>query len=59
MGALRLRKRLWLLKPNYTVIMGITEHKAQINSIINKFNSLDKLKNSLENTKDFGYLKAS
>jgi len=55
MGALRFAQTS--LAPgktkSYTVIMGITEHKAQINSIINKFNRLDKVKDSLGQTKDY------
>jgi cellobiose phosphorylase len=55
MGALRFRS-ITLEEGHsrsYIIIMGITEDKAGIKSIINKFNSLDKIEDSLKRTQDF------
>ena len=55
MGALRFRSIT--LTPgqcrSYIIIMGITEDKSGIKSIINKFNSLDKIEDSLKRTQGF------
>jgi cellobiose phosphorylase len=55
MGALRFAEIS--LKPgesrSYIILMGITENKAEIDSIINKFNSLAKVKTAFKDTKDF------
>lgn len=55
MGALRFRSIILNPKEShsYIILMGITEDKAQIKNIIRKFNGLDKVKASLEKTKDF------
>ncbi len=37
---------------SYTVLMGISEDNSRIKSIINKFNTLDKVKDSLKRTRD-------
>jgi cellobiose phosphorylase len=55
MGALRFAETA--LAPgktkSYIILMGISEDNAGIKSIINKFSSLDKVKNSLERTKNY------
>ncbi len=55
MGALRFREIT--LAPGgsqtYIILMGISDKKGQINNIINKFNSLKKVRVCLEKTKDF------
>ena len=55
MGALRFPKIT--LRPreshSYIILMGITEDRIKIKSVINKFSSLDKVKIALQRTKDF------
>lgn len=55
MGALRFQNIILNPKAShsYIILMGISEDNAQLKSIINKFNSLDKAKAALERTKDF------
>ncbi|MFH1354870.1 MAG: cellobiose phosphorylase [Candidatus Omnitrophota bacterium] len=54
MGALRFRSKV--LAPgeswSYIIVMGISEDKAQIKDIINKFKTLDKVQKSLRDTSD-------
>ena len=55
MGALRFRRIS--LKPkeshSYIILMGITENNLRINKIRNKFNSLNKVKQALDKTKNY------
>ena len=55
MGALRFRSITLAPRQNYSyiIIMGISEDKAAIKSIINKFKSLDKIEDSFKRTQDF------
>jgi len=55
MGALRFAETILASgeTKSYIILMGITEDNAQIKGIINKFNTLDKVKDALERTRDF------
>jgi len=55
MGALRFAETILASgeTKSYIILMGISDDKAQIKSIIRKFNSSDKVKASLGQTKDF------